>query len=86
MLGWLFAGGVVSAISRVVCGVCRSCGVGACVLPAIPSLLLHMLVSIPRFPEPFSFIWFVAATSCAIVVIVVGGAGEYFTPHLWYPP
>ena len=62
---------------------CVACGVGARVLLAIPSLLLHMLVSIPRFPEPFFFFWFVAATSCAIVVIVVGSVGE-FTPYLWY--
>ena len=90
--------GVVTAISRVVCGVCRSCGVGARLLPAIPSLLLHMFVSVPRgyvlglpecfqLPAPFFFLsWFVAATSCAIVVVGVGGAGAYFTPHLWYPP
>ena len=86
--------GVVGAISRVVCGVCRSCGVGACVLPTIPSLLLHRMChprghdwSSPQFSERLSFLsWFVATTLCAIVAVGVGGVSVHFIPHLWYPP
>ena len=86
--------GVVSTISLVVCGVCRSCGVGACVLPTIPSLLLHTMChprghdwGLPQSTQRPSFLsWFVATTLCAIVAVGVGGACVHFIPYLWYPP
>jgi hypothetical protein len=69
-------------------------GVGARVLPTIPSLLLHAMChprrhdwGLPQFFQRLSFFsWFVATTLGAVVAVGVGGASVHFIPHLWYPP